>query len=168
MLLKSKERFSIFTAGSIEQGKAIEWQEAFFNEINKMKPTPDVAIFNPRRDNWDPSWNTADHKPQLLEQIEWELEHLEEANLIVMYLQPGTVSPVSLIEFGLFARAVYVMKKQMIVLCPDGFHVKANVNAVCQYYDITMAKDMPDLIKKTKTRIREHFKPSDKKLKFYK
>lgn len=154
-LLKDPTRYDIFLAGSIEQGKAEEWQKAFYEEIYKMRPKPNVAMFNPRRDDWDPNWDAIKDKKKLEEQIEWELEHLEKANLIVMYLQPGTISPVSLLELGLFAREVYVMKKQMIVLCPEGFHRKTNIDVVCQYYDITMAKDMNDLIKKTKACIKE-------------
>lgn len=150
---KSKDRFDIFLAGSIENGKAEEWQQSFVEELKKLK-TPSIGVFNPRRENWDPSW-TQDDNPELIKQIEWELDHLEEANLIVMYLQPGTISPISLLELGIFAKEVYSMKKQMIVLCPPGFHRRANVITTCMYYDITMAKDMKDLIKKTKQLIKE-------------
>lgn len=180
-LLPDKKRFEIFLAGSIEQGKAEEWQHEFADAIRKMKPRPNVALFNPRRDNWDPSWSgispPGDSKlftqqvlqqEQLVKQIEWEIEHLERAHLIVMYLQPGTISPVSMLELGIFVKEVFTMKKQMIVLCPEGFHRKTNIDVVCQYYDVTMAKDMTELIKKTKERIKDHTAPKSKKLKFYK
>lgn len=178
MLIPSKDRFDIFLAGSIENGKAEQWQSAFRDALKKMKPKLEVGLFNPRRDNWDASWTNTpnnfknkrlkEHNPQLIEQIEWELEHLEKAQLIVMYLQPGTISPISLLELGLFAKEVYRSEKQMIVLCPDGFHRQANVDVVCQYYDISIAKNMEELIKKTKIRIKDHFAPKSKKLKFYK
>jgi hypothetical protein len=164
--------------GSIENGKAEEWQAAFKAELEKMRPKHNVGLFNPRRDNWDASWTNTpnnfknkklvEHNPLLVEQIEWELDHLEKAQLIVMYLQPGTISPISLLELGLFAKEVYRSEKQMIVFCPDGFHRKANVDVVCQYYDISMANSMDELIKKTKIRIKDHFAPKSKKLKFYK
>lgn len=156
-ILPSKERFDIFVAGSIEQGKAEEWQKEFFSEIRKMRPAPNVALFNPRREDWNADWDQSADNKNLVEQIEWELEHLEKANLIVMYLQPDTKSPISLLELGLFAKEVFAMKKQMIVLCPEGFYRKANVDVVCQYYDITTAKDMKDLIKKTKQKIKDFF-----------
>jgi len=165
-LMKSKDRFDIFLAGSIENGKAEEWQKAFKDEIMKMRPQPSVGLFNPRRENWDPSW--GDDNPELVKQIQWEISHLEKADLIVMYLQPGTISPISLLELGLFANAVYKCEKQMIVLCPKGFGKKTNVDVTCEHYDISMAKDMKELIAKTKIRIRDHFAPKSKKLKFYK
>lgn len=167
-ILPDKTQFKIFVAGSIEQGKAEKWQQHFFDELSKMRPALDVVLFNPRRDDWNADWDQTSDNKNLIAQIEWELEHLEEADLIVMYLQAGTISPVSLLELGLFAKEVYKSEKQMIVLCPDGFHRKANVNTVCQYYDISTAKDMKELIKKSKERIRDHFAPKSKKLKFYK
>ena len=166
-LVPSKNRFDIFLAGSIENGKAEEWQSMFRDQLYKMRPKHEVGLFNPRRDNWDPTWNQHDN-PQLIEQIEWELEHLEKAQLIVMYLQSGTISPISLLELGIFAKEVYRSEKQMIVFCPEGFHRKANVDVVCQYYDISTAKSMEELIKKTKIRIKDYFAPKSKKLKFFK
>lgn len=165
---KSDERFDIFVAGSIENGKAIEWQKHFKEELEKMRPKYAVGLFNPRRDNWDPTWGEDEANPELIKQIEWELDHLEQADLIVMYLQPGTISPISLFELGLFAKEVYRAEKQMIVLCHGGFHRKTNVDVVCDYYDISVAKNMDDLIKKAKQRIKDHFAPKDKKLKMYK
>lgn len=164
---KNKKRFDIFVAGSIENGKAEDWQTKFKESIMKMRPQHEVTLFNPRRENWDPTWNQKDN-PELVQQIEWELDHLELADLIVMYIQPGTISPISLLELGLFAKEVYRIEKQMIVLCPDGYFRQANVDVVCQYYDISIAKDMDDLIKKTKIRIKDHFAPKGKKLMFYK
>jgi len=152
MLGKSKERFDIFLAGSIENGKAEPWQEALVQELEKTVKRP-IGIFNPRREDWDPTWKEG--SKELINQIEWEVERLEQSDLIVMYLQPGTISPISLWELGCFCKDVYAMRKRMIVLCPSGFHRKTNVDVYCQYFDITMAKDMKDLIKKTKQEIKD-------------
>ena len=44
---------SVFLAGSIEQGKAIDWQKYV---TQKLQDT-DITVLNPRRDNWDASWS---------------------------------------------------------------------------------------------------------------
>jgi len=44
---------SIFLAGSIEMGKAENWQERVTKELKKFD---NVVIFNPRRDDWDSTW----------------------------------------------------------------------------------------------------------------
>ena len=76
----------------------------------------DIVIFNPRRDDWDSSWSQNKINPKFREQVEWELAALEKTNLIAMYFEPDTKSPVSLLELGLFARS-----GKMIVCCPEGF-----------------------------------------------
>ena len=39
----------------------------------------------------------------------------------------------------------------------EGFHRKTNIDTVCMYYDIEIAKNMKDLIKKTKKIIKDKF-----------
>ena len=89
---------SIFLAGSIEMGKAENWQEElahglYCNQYN---------VFNPRRDDWDSSWEQSYENPQFFQQVSWELNAMEHADFIIMYFSPGTISPISLLELGLY------------------------------------------------------------------
>lgn len=43
---------TIFLAGSIEMGKAENWQD----KVVRLLKDKEVIIFNPRRDDWDSSW----------------------------------------------------------------------------------------------------------------
>lgn len=47
-----KNKFTIFLAGSIDMGKAKNWQQ----EIEDKLKDEDVILFNPRRPDWDSSW----------------------------------------------------------------------------------------------------------------
>lgn len=76
------------------------------------------------------------------EQVEWELSALEDADIIFMYFAPGTTAPISLLEFGLFARS-----GKLVVCCPDGFYRKGNVDIVCQRYAITQVDSIEEGIK---------------------
>ena len=69
---------------------------------------------------------------------------LDQADLIVMYLQPLTISPVSLIELGIFSSTV--PKPNMVVCCPEGFHRKGNVDIVCEWTGIPSVETFKDLI----------------------
>jgi hypothetical protein len=51
-----------------------------------------------------------------------------------MYFVPGTISPISLMELGLFAN-------KCVVYCPEGFERKGNVDIVCQRYNIPVYED---------------------------
>ena len=57
-----------------------------------------------------------------------------------MYLDPKTKSPISLMELGLQAGS-----KKLLVVCPDGFWRKGNVEVVCSIYDIPLFNSLDDL-----------------------
>ena len=120
----------IFLAGSIDMGSAIDWQ--------------DVTILNPRRDDWDSSWEQTIEHPQFREQVEWELKGLERADKILMYFAPGTKAPITLLEMGLFARS---HPDKLIVCCPEGFWRKGNVDIVCKMYGVRQVDTLDELIK---------------------
>lgn len=79
--------------------------------------------------------------PKFFEQVSWELDALERADHIFMYLPPQTKSPISLLELGLFADS-----GKMIVCCPNGFWRKGNVEVVCDRYDIPLYGDIDSAI----------------------
>lgn len=128
----------IFLAGSIEMGKAVDWQVLV---TNSLKDLP-VVILNPRRDNWDSSWEQSIDNPQFNEQVTWELDMLDRADIIAMYFDPTTMSPMSLLELGLYAEL-----GKLIVCCPEGFWRKGNVDIVCKRYGIAQVKSLDDLIR---------------------
>lgn len=131
----------IFLGGSIEMGIAENWQEKLINEFRDT----DLRFLNPRRDDWDSSWKQEISNPQFNEQVNWELDALEFADLIVFYFDPNTKSPITLMELGLFAKS-----GKVIVCCPDGFWRKGNVEIVCTKYGIIFVNEFNDLVKEIK------------------
>jgi Nucleoside 2-deoxyribosyltransferase like len=128
----------IFLAGSIETGKAEQWQERI---VNAMSDVSNLVILNPRRDDWDDSWEQRADNPQFFEQVSWELDMLDAADIVVMYLAPGTKSPISLLELGLYARS-----GKLKVCCPEGFWRRGNVEMVCGRYQIPLFETLEALI----------------------
>jgi hypothetical protein len=124
---KSSRWPSIFLAGSIEMGAAENWQSKILNDFKRY----DILFFNPRRDDWDSSWKQELNNPQFYEQVTWELDHLNKADIIALYFDPNTKSPISLLELGLYANT-----RSVVVCCPDEFWRKGNVDIVCQRYGI--------------------------------
>lgn len=129
---------SIFLAGSIEMGNAENWQEELTKYFER-----DFNIFNPRRDNWDSSWIQSIDNPQFYEQVNWELNGLDKSDLIIMYFDPNTKSPISLLELGLYATS-----KKLLVICPEGFWRKGSVDIVCKKYDIPLYETINEFINK--------------------
>jgi hypothetical protein len=128
---------SVFLAGSIEQDKAELWQDYIIQTLDNK----DIIIFNPRRKEWDNSWKEDITNPVFYEQVNWELEALEKAALIVMYFDPKTKSPISLLELGLFAKS-----GKLVVCCPDGFWKKGNVDVVCKRYGILQVQSLDKIL----------------------
>jgi hypothetical protein len=132
-----KTNTKIFLGGSTEMGKAIDWQKDL---IERLRDEP-ITFLNPRRSDWDSSWTQEITNPQFREQVEWELNGLEVADIIVMVFDPNTKSPISLLELGLHASS-----EKMVVICPEGFWRKGNVDIVCEKYNIKQVNDIYELV----------------------
>ena len=130
-------RPTIFLAGSIEMGAAVDWQKDFAEFLAEEE----CLLLNPRRDEWDPSWEQDITNDKYVEQVMWELRAMEDADLIVMYFAPSTKSPITLLELGLNARE----DKPLLVCCPDEFWRKGNVEIVCGRYDVPMLPTLEHL-----------------------
>lgn len=127
---------AVFLAGSIEMGKAEDWQKELVEALKDEK----IAFFNPRRDDWDNSWKQTKSDPQFREQVEWELNALEKSDVVAMYLDPNTKSPISLLELGLYART-----NKLVVCCPSGFFRKGNVDVTCEKYGVKQVGSLEKL-----------------------
>jgi len=134
--LEQRGRPSFFLAGSIEMGKAVDWQTRLEQALD-----PTANVFNPRRRDWDSSWKQEITNPQFNEQVTWELDMLERATYIALYFDPPTQSPISLLELGLHAQT-----GKLIVCCPTGFWRKGNVDIVCKRYNVFQVPTLDALI----------------------
>ena len=121
------DRASVFLAGSVEMGAAEDWQTRLIDQLQDLP----ISIYNPRRKDWNSTWAQTKENGPFREQVEWELDHLECADLIALYFDPATKSPISLLELGLFAE-----RGKVIVCCPPGFWRKGNVDIVAERYGI--------------------------------
>jgi hypothetical protein len=146
---------SIFLAGSIEMGKAVDWQTALTNSLQDLN----ILVLNPRRDDWDSSWEQKKENAQFREQVEWELESMEHADVIAVYFDPATKSPITLMELG-----IHTGGGKLVVLCPEGFWRKGNVDIVCETYGVCQVETMEELVKEVRERLEGLTFPGPEKL----
>lgn len=92
--LKTFKSPSVFLAGSIEMNTAEKWQDKAMDELRGLECT----IYNPRRQAWDNSWQQDIKDPNFYEQVHREMDHLDKADVIFMYFDPNTKSPITLLE----------------------------------------------------------------------
>lgn len=89
----------IFLAGTIDMGKSVDWQKATCDWFRAL-PEGRYLLFNPRRDK-----GLSGEMSDFEHQVNWELEHLEKADLIIMNILASSKSPITLLEMGLFMRS---------------------------------------------------------------
>lgn len=137
----------VFLAGSIEMGVAEDWQQRVIDcpLINKLP----ITILNPRRKEWDSSWPQDPNFKPFREQVEWELNGLEIADIIFFYFAPNTKSPISLMELGL----ALGKGKKVVVCCPKEFWRWANVKITCQSEFELTYDNFDDALLRLETRV---------------
>ena len=127
---------TIFLAGSIEMDKAVDWQKKCEELLQDQ-----YVVFNPRRNEWDSSWSQTIENIHFKEQVNWELDALEKADIVIMYFAENTMSPISLLEFGLYAQS-----NKMKVVVEENFWRKGNIDIVCERYSVQQFKTLDELI----------------------
>lgn len=128
---------SVFLAGSIEMGKAKDWQAGAADRIG----VGNRLILNPRREDWDSKWTQDYSNPHFREQVQWELSALDRVENILVHLQHDTLSPITLMEIGLHAR-----HRRMFISCPEGFWRRGNVQTVAIHYRVPLFDDLDTAI----------------------
>lgn len=135
----------VFAAGSIDQNQAEDWQKKLVEALEDV----DCVILNPRRKSWDSSWKQEIENDQFREQVEWELDGMEDADVIALCLTKDSKAPISLMEMGLHAG-----EGKMVVCCPEGFYRKGNVDIVCKRYGVPVYEDFGEFVGAVKERLR--------------
>lgn len=129
---------SIFLAGSIDMGKAVDWQ----SEVIEALEHKDINIFNPRRKDYDPTWEQDISNPMFAEQVRWELDHIDYADLVLFVFDPNGPAPISLLELGYVAGK----GKDVVVVCPKGYWRRGNVQVVCHRHGFKLFDTIKEAI----------------------
>jgi hypothetical protein len=140
----SRARPWIFLAGSIDGGKAPRWQDRVVAALADHSGT----LLNPRRDDWNDDWKEDVSDRKFRGQVEWEIKGLESADLVLMYFEAESRSPITLLELGLVARS-----RKVVVCCPPGYWKKGNVDLVCLRYGVAQVDSLDALVAHARERM---------------
>lgn len=124
------KRTSIFLAGITTSTNEPDWRETLTRSLMKYP----VTIFNPNRPDWDSTWEENFSDKRWEEQVSWELDMQEAADVIVFFFHRSTDAPISLMEFGLAVRT-----KKVVVCAQHEYRKRGNVEAVCQRFGVPLA-----------------------------
>lgn len=127
---------SVILYGSIDSDPAADWQTSLAASLSDLP----VDIINPRCDAWDSTWKEDVSDVRFKEQVEWEMDYAKIADVIAFYFKPGTLTPITLLELGMYASS-----GKAVVCCPEGFYKRGNIQIVCQRYDIELLGSLKEL-----------------------
>ena len=128
---------SIFLAGTTSQVDTTDWRKILSASLSDLP----VTIYNPYRADWDSSWREDINFTPFREQTEWELDKQHKADVVVVYFHPNTQAAISLLELGIWVR----IPGKTIVVCPEGYWKRGNVQIVCKKFDVKMVDDVAGL-----------------------
>jgi hypothetical protein len=131
----TKTRPTIFLSGSIDALPAT-WQSKITTSLSHLS----ITILNPHRPDWDSSWKESPDDPKFSEQTKWELDGMENADVMVAYFGENAKAPISLLELGLFARS-----GKVVVGCPKGYWKSGNVRMVCERFELKCVESVEEL-----------------------
>lgn len=123
-------KYSVFFAGSIEMGEAVQWQQRMALELFRYP----ITVTNPRREQWDKN------KDSMEEQIDWELAALDQADVVCFFVDVATKSPVTMLELGL-----KMDSDKIIVCCGEQYFRSTNVYLTCKRYGVPVVKTFTQL-----------------------
>ena len=124
----------IFLAGTIDMGNSVDWQAQLKEYFSGKEGR--YILYNPRRGSWN-----GGAGGEMEYQVNWELEHLEKADIIIMNILGSSKSPITLLEMGLHARS-----GKLYVACEPSFYRYDNVRITCAYYGIPLYPSLDALL----------------------
>ncbi|OWY49396.1 hypothetical protein AALT_g11064 [Alternaria alternata] len=130
-------KFTVFAAGSIEMGGAVNWQPLVATMLNHLP----ITVCNPRKGSWDQNIKQQAKDELFEQQVVWELGALEQADVICFFFDTETKSPVSLLELGVWSGS-----DKVVVCCGDAYWKSGNVHLTCDRYGVPRVRDLPELV----------------------
>ncbi|WP_025740550.1 nucleoside 2-deoxyribosyltransferase domain-containing protein [Aquimarina pacifica] len=140
--------FSVFLAGSVQSADVTEkWRTRVIKKLSDEKVTLIDPVWVHNGANLD--YNDTRDTTKINKQVGWELDALERVDMVIMYLDEASKSPISLLELGLYAQS-----GKLVVCCADGFWRKGNVDVVCERYGVAQVADLDELVSVVKKKLK--------------
>lgn len=144
---RAPARVKVFLAGSIDMGLAVEWQDQVIEELRDLP----ITLFNPRRPDFDATLEQDITNYAFAEQVNWELDHLDQSNIVLVYFDPKGKAPVTLMELGL-----HIASKRMVVCCPPGYWRRGNVQIICDRFNVLLVDSLDEFLVAARAEIQRH------------
>lgn len=145
---------TIFLAGTMGP-----WRSTFIDAAAAKSATSfPVTILDPTRTDWDATWREDESDPRWVTQVEWELEAMDRADILAVYLSGESGRPeagiIGMLELGLGVGGKG--KDRVVVCCVDGFGKEGNVRMVGRKYGIEVRGDVDSFVEAVMRKLDKH------------
>ncbi|GAB7340167.1 hypothetical protein MBLNU457_6642t3 [Dothideomycetes sp. NU457] len=130
---------TLFLSGRIPPPQQAQWQNELTNRLQHLP----LTILNPLRLDWDSRWEAKTTFAPFNEQVNWELNGLKAADIVVAYFAPDSDCPVTLLEFGL---TVAQRAEKVVCWCPGDYSKRGNVEIVCARKGVRVCETMDEVV----------------------
>ena len=128
----------VFLGGTIDMGNSDDWQTSVIDQCKDY----DVDFYNPRRADWDSTWKQSIDDENFNAQVRWELDHINECDVLVFVILADSKSPITLMEIGIAAG----LNQRVLICCEQGYWRRGNVEVMADYYSFELFDEIEDLV----------------------
>ncbi|MBO0593552.1 nucleoside 2-deoxyribosyltransferase domain-containing protein [Cellulophaga sp. E16_2] len=129
--IKESDQRYIFLAGSMASNQSVNWRNQVVNSLPNS-----YQFLDPTNEHHD-TLNAL----QMKKHVEWELDAMAMADIVLLNFLPNALSPISLVELGLYASS-----KKLYVVCPKAFYKSSYVVTLCERYHTPTFKTLQEAI----------------------
>lgn len=131
-------------------GPIVPWRDDFIGYVESfLPPSFPITIFDPTQPLWDDTWSqdySTDHNYK--RQVDWEIERLSSATVVVTWFDKKPKAPITLLELGLC-----VGSGRAVVGCQEGYAMRGNVQAVCFHHSVSLEDTLEGLARQLVKRV---------------
>lgn len=128
-------RPSVFLAGTIDMGQSRDWQLI----ANRSLQGAASIVYNPRRPDWDSSWEQRLDNAPFREQVNWEMDMIQAADWVFIHFESESQSPITL---GELYWMLATRPDRVVVSCADTFWRRGNVEVMCDRLGLPLHDDL--------------------------
>lgn len=129
-----RSKFTIFLAGNLQS----KWREEVIDLLSEQDL--DIVVLDPQVDDWDDRiGNEEADNPAFVAQTDWEHMGLIMADVEVFFFDEKSVSPITLVEFGLYKT------KESIIHLTEGYEKAGYLRYVSRRFGLPVVSSVKEL-----------------------
>jgi len=120
-------------------------------EVRTLQSGTKVVSFSvATSENWNDKVEQVASNPEFREQVEWELDAQDNADMVIFVFTKDSKAPITFLEFGLFAP-----HKDAVVCAEEGFYRQGNLDIVAERHKVPMYHNLDEMIADLQTVLSE-------------